>query len=105
MNKFFIFDTNTLLSALFDGNSIPALALKKARGQGILLTSIQVIQEYRRVFFKPKFDKYISFTTRLEYIENIIFNAFPVNIIEEISECRDSKDDKWLSLAVSAEAD
>jgi hypothetical protein len=40
MNKFFIFDTNTLLSALFDENSIPTLALKKARGQGILLTSI-----------------------------------------------------------------
>jgi hypothetical protein len=105
MNKFFIFDTNTLLSALFDENSIPALALKKARGQGILLTSIQVIREYRRVFFKPKFDKYISFTTRLEFIENIIFNSFRVNIIEGISECRDSNHDKWLSLAVSAEAD
>ena len=57
------------------------------------------------MFFKPKFDKYISFTTRLEFIENIIFNSFRVNIIEGISECRDSNHDKWLSLAVLAEAD
>ncbi len=105
MNKFFKFDTNTLLSALFDETSVPAMALKKARLHDVLLISESVKAEYRRVFFKTKFDKYISVSTRIEFIENIIANSFPVNITEEISECRDPKDDKWLSLAASAKAD
>jgi uncharacterized protein len=105
MNKFFIFDTNTLLSALFDETSVPAMALKKARLHNVLLISEPVKKEYREVFFRSKFDKYISVSTRIEFIENIIAHSFPVNITEEVSECRDPKDDKWLSLAASAKAD
>lgn len=105
MNKFFIFDTNILLSALFDETSIPATALKKTRLQDILLISESVKSEYRKVFFRPKFDKYISLTTRIEFIENIIAHSFPVTITQEIKVCRDSDDDKWLSLAISAKAD
>ena len=105
MNKFFIFDTNTLLSALFDEISVPAKALKKARLHDVLLISEPVKTEYRRVFFSTKFDRYISVSTRIEFIENIIAYSFPVNITEEISACRDANDDKWLSLAASAKAD
>ncbi len=105
MNKFFLFDTNTLLSALFDETSVPAMALKKARLHDVLLISESVKAEYRRVFFRTKFDKYISVSTRIEFIENIIAHSFPVNITEAVSECRDPKDDKWLSLAASAKAD
>lgn len=105
MNKFFIFDTNTLLSALFDETSLPATALKKARLQDVLLISESVKTEYRQVFSRTKFDKYISISTRIEFIENIIAHSFPVNIVVEVSECRDPHDDKWLSLAASARAD
>lgn len=105
MSKFLIFDTNTLLSALFDETSVPAMALKKARLHNVLLISEAVKAEYRSIFSRTKFDKYISFSTRIEFIENIIANSFPVNITEEISECRDPKDDKWLLLAASAKAD
>jgi len=105
MNRFFIFDTNTLLSALFDETSIPAAALKRARINGTLLTSEAIMLEYRMVFLRPKFDKYISLPTRIEFIENIIAQSFPVIITQEIKECRESEDDKWLSLAVSAKSD
>ena len=94
MNRFFVFDTNTLLSALFDETSIPAEALKRARINGILLTSEAIMLEYRQVFSRPKFDKYISLPTRIEFIENIIAQSFPVIITQEIKECRDSDDDK-----------
>ncbi|MEO5648452.1 MAG: putative toxin-antitoxin system toxin component, PIN family [Ginsengibacter sp.] len=100
-----MFDTNTLLSALFDETSLPATALKKARLQDVLLISESVKAEYRQVFSLTKFDKYISVSTRIEFIENIVAHSFPVNITEEVSECRDPHDDKWLSLAVSARAD
>jgi uncharacterized protein len=81
------------------------MALKKARLHNVLLISEPVKKEYREVFFRSKFDKYISVSTRIEFIENIIAHSFPVNITEEVSECRDPKDDKWLSLAASAKAD
>jgi len=76
MNRFFIFDTNTLLSALFDETSIPAAALKRARINGTLLTSEAIMLEYRMVFLRPKFDKYISLPTRIEFIEILLHNHF-----------------------------
>lgn len=105
MNKFFVFDTNTLISAVFNEHSQPALALKKARTIGTLLVSDEVIAEYLIVFAREKFNRWLSFETRIEFIENIISNALPIQIVERIQECRDPKDDKYLSLAVSAQAD
>lgn len=105
MSRFFIFDTNTLISAVFNEHSIPAQALKKARTSGTLLVSDEVISEYLIVFTREKFNRWLSLETRIEFIENIISNALPVTITEQITECRDSKDNKYLSLAVSAQAD
>lgn len=43
MNNYFIFDTNTLLSALFNEESTSGLALKKARMLGTLLVSREIV--------------------------------------------------------------
>ncbi len=105
MNKFFVFDTNTLISAVFNENSPPALALKKARTIGTLLVSDEITAEYLMVFAREKFNRWLSLEIRIAFIENIISNALPIQIVENIQECRDPKDDKYLSLAVSAQAD
>ncbi len=55
----FVFDTNVLLSALFNDSSTPAQALKKARARGVLVVSDEVAAEYVRVFSRSKFDKYL----------------------------------------------
>ena len=102
MNKFFVFDTNTLISAVFNKHSPPALALKKARTIGTLLVSDEIIAEYLIVFAREKFNRWLSLEIRIAFIENIISNALPIQIVESIQECRDPKDDKYLSLAVSA---
>src|SRR3546814_13984838 len=105
MNKFFVFDTKTLISAVFNETSPPALALKKARTIGTLLVSDGIIAEYLMVFAREKFNRWLSLEIRIAFIENIISNALPIQIVENIQECRDPKDDKYLSLAVSAQAD
>lgn len=105
MNKFFVFDTNTLISAVFNEHSPPALALKKARTIGTLLVSDEIIAEYLIVFARDKFNRWLSLETRIAFIENIVANALPIQIVERIQACRDPKDDKYLSLAVSAQAD
>jgi putative PIN family toxin of toxin-antitoxin system len=101
--KFFVFDTNVLISALFDFSSSSAKALIKARNQGKLLISNEIATEYFSVFSRTKFDKWISLENRINFIENVIENAMLVNVTQQISACRDYKDDMFLSLAVSAQ--
>lgn len=103
-NNIFVFDTNTLLSAMFDERSIPATALVKARANGILVVSQEVAAEYIATFSKGKFDRYVPQSIRFAFIENIISNAVLVNVESSIKVCRDPKDDKFLSLAAAAGA-
>lgn len=103
--EFFVFDTNILLSAVFNEHSTPGAALKKARTFGTLLVSDEIISEYLIVFSREKFNKWLSLKTRINFIENIITNALPIQILEKVVACRDSKDDKYLSLAKTAQAD
>ena len=103
-SNFFVFDTNVLISAVFDVESSSAMALLKARKQGRLLISHEVAREYLSVFSRKKFDKWISFENRINFIENIIENSMSVNITQHIVACRDVKDNMFLSLAVSAQA-
>jgi putative PIN family toxin of toxin-antitoxin system len=102
--NFWVFDTNTLVSALFNEDSTPGKALKKARMNGVLLISADIEHEYFNVFSRSKFDKYLSLETRLAFIENIITNALPVEVKENITLSRDPKDNPFLSLAVTAKA-
>ena len=103
-NNFFVFDTNVLISALFDFNSLSAVALTKARNQGRLLVSKEIVSEYLSVFSRKKFDKWVSLENRINFIENIIENSMFVNVTQQIFVCRDCKDNMFLSLAVSAQA-
>jgi hypothetical protein len=103
-SNFFVFDTNILLSAMFNDASTPAAALKKARGKGILLISEDVATEYIRVFSRAKFDKYVPEHMRFEFLENIISNALNVLTENNITDCRDPKDNKFLDLAITGKA-
>ena len=103
-NKFFVFDTNVLISAIFDYHSSSAVALVSARKQGKLLISNDVEQEYLSVFSRSKFDKWISHKNRIDFITNIIENSIPIVVTQHISVCRDIKDNMFLSLAVSGRA-
>ena len=103
-NDFFVFDTNVLVSALFDVSGIPGQALLKARSSGILVISDEVAAEYIAVFSRKKFDKYLPVSYRFAFIENIISNALPVPVETKIVACRDPKDDKFLSLAFAAKS-
>ncbi|MEK6615854.1 MAG: putative toxin-antitoxin system toxin component, PIN family [Bacteroidota bacterium] len=105
MNKFWVFDTNVLVSALLDESSVTHHALLLARSKGTLLVSEEISREYFRVFTKPKFEKYLSLETRIEFIENILSNALNIEIKEQVTACRDPRDNMFLSLSVSAMAD
>lgn len=104
MNSIFVFDTNCLISAHLLPSSVNREAFNKAMKTGMLVYSEETIAEWVEVFTRSKFDKYISLEDRLNVIAVFETRAQSINITEQIIACRDPKDDKFLSLAVTANA-
>jgi putative PIN family toxin of toxin-antitoxin system len=100
-----IFDTNTIISALINSTSKPATSLKYAIHNCKILISTQTIYELQDVLARKKFDKYISVLKRKEFINEYLFVAKFVEINSAINICRDHKDNKFLELVHSGNAD
>jgi uncharacterized protein len=103
-NNLFVIDTNTLISAFIFGYSNPRKAFEKAVREGEIFASLKTYNEFSEVLLRPTFDKYISLEEKSlalkEFKELVVFTK----ISEAITECRDPKDDKFLELAVCANA-
>ena len=97
----YLFDTNTIISALLFEESNSGLALNRTLESGILLLSMDVAEEYANVLRREKFDHYVRRRIREEFLRTLIKEATFIEITETIQACRDCKDDKFLELAVS----
>ncbi|MBD2627431.1 putative toxin-antitoxin system toxin component, PIN family [Trichormus variabilis] len=101
----FVFDTNVLVSAFLFSQSKPRQALDKSQDIGIILLSDSVFTEAQEVLSRPKFDRYITLARRKDFLEILAETAEFINITEQVNECRDPKDNKYLELAVSGKAE
>jgi len=54
---------------------------------------------------REKFNRYITEDERLRFLTALVKDAIQINVVDKIVECRDPKDDKFLELAVSGQAD
>lgn len=101
----FVFDTNSLLSAALIASSVNANALDIAINMGRIVVSEPVLKEFKEVIFRKKFDKYfLNIKEKLEAIEKIEHNSIFFSPVKTISICRDPKDNKFLELAIAADA-
>lgn len=107
MNKFkFVVDVNIIISALIFPNSKPNQALQKAQDFGDILMSPEVWQELEKVTTRPKFNRYLDLADRQKFLLDLYNTITPIITIKEtITECRDQKDNKYLELAISGNAD
>lgn len=103
-NNIFVIDTNTLISSSLFKNSLPRKAETKANQTGKISASVATYNEFFEVFLRPKFNRYISRETRLEILMDFKRMALFSEISESITDCRDPKDNKFLELAISANA-
>ena len=101
----FVFDTNTIVSALLLPDSKPRQALDRAQDRGKILISMPALLELNEVIARKKFDKYVSEKKRKEFLATLVKQAEFLEVNEKISDCRDAKDNKFLELAVSGEVD
>jgi putative PIN family toxin of toxin-antitoxin system len=105
MIKLFVIDTNTLISAHLIKDSNPRKAYQYVLDLGILVQSKETLSEFADKFTHSKFDRYISLQNRIIAINELEARCMFIPIHEVIIECRDPKDNKFLSLAWNSRAD
>lgn len=103
-NERFVIDTNNLVSAFLFEYSTPTLAYNKAKKLGKISGSIETFDELSEVLVRSKFDKYVSLEKRLKLINDFKELLIFFTVSEKITDCRDTKDNKFLELAVASNA-
>lgn len=101
----FVLDTNCVVSAVLMKQSVSRQAFDRARALGTLLISADTLAELDAVLRREKFNKYLDEADRLQFLAGLVREAETVAITDEITDCRDPKDNKFLELAASGEAD
>ncbi len=105
MNELFVFDTNSLISAFLIEGTTTAAAMDRAVILAKLAFSNGTTDELVEVLFRKKFDKYfLNDEEKWNAIQRISSNAVFFSPDESITACRDPKDNKFLELAVAANA-
>lgn len=101
---FIVFDTNVLVSGTLFPHSIPGQALRIARATCTLLVSHATLEELTDVISRDKFDRYLSIQERVELVRQISLESNLIEVEASVRACRDSRDDKFLSVAVAGAA-
>ena len=99
-----VIDTGVAVSASMSKTSVPRQAINWARKLGIVLISDECVEEFGDVFRRRKLNGFVREQTRMEFLAELVQDAEWIEIMGEITECRDPKDDKFLELAVSGNA-
>lgn len=86
-------------------NSTPDLAFRRAKAEDLILSSIETLIELSRVIIKEKFNKYVDIETRLEFLFEFKRICEVVTVVHSVTICRDIKDNMYLNLALSGNAD
>lgn len=100
-----VIDTNILVSFAIRPNPVFERLFDLIAAQHVMLISEETAAELLDVLTREKFRKYLPLDQSLDYIEWYIALAEQVAITHSFAACRDPRDDKFLSLAVSGRAD
>lgn len=104
-NKRLIFDTSTLIGAILKPKSLPAEVFYHAVRHHHLLASHETLGELIEVIQRDKFDRFRSREERLKVVSHYFGLVALVKPTVLATDCRDEKDNKFLSLALSVPAD
>lgn len=100
----FVFDTNTVVSAVCFPRSFGRRAFDHALANAVLIACDETLAEFNEVIERPKFDRLLNCTKRLELAAVYARLAMVVQITGALKVCRDPTDDKFLELAAVGKA-
>ncbi len=101
----FVCDVNVIISAVLLPESKPDRALRKIQDLGELLVSESIWLELEQVLARPKFNRYTQPEERNQFLLDLSQTVEFIEVTVQINECRDPKDNKYLELAVSGQAE
>lgn len=99
-----VVDTGVLVSAALWPHSVPGRALALAWAQWELCASGATLQELTHVLQRDKFDRYLPLAVRQAFIEGYRRQVTLLEVHSQIDDCRDPADNKFLGLALDAQA-
>ena len=100
-----VVDTGVLVSAAIRPQSIPALALEKAYLLFDVCASQSTLAELRRVVLANKFEAYRPLASRVQFVQAFTERAKRFEVTISVTDCRDPKDNQFLELAETADAE
>ena len=99
-----VLDTNVVVSGLLSPDSKPRQAIDFALRAGEILLSSETLAELYEVLDRKQLRRYIDEEDVRRFLAALTLDAQWVDVNTHITACRDPKDDKFLSLAVSGNA-
>jgi putative PIN family toxin of toxin-antitoxin system len=99
-----VLDTNVFVSALLSPGSKTRMVVDLVRRRGTILLSFATLAELFEVLSRKQFRSYIDEGDVRRFLAALTREAQWIDVPVEITACRDPKDDKFLSLAVSGRA-
>ena len=103
-HKRVVFDTSTLIGALLFPRSQHAQSFRDVISHHQTVASIETMQELVDVISRPKFDRYRAVADRAEFVRRYAAVVEMFIVTEMVNDCRDSRDNKFLALALAANA-
>ena len=100
-----VIDTSTFISAAITVGTPAAVLDAVYMREYTLLFSLETYSELYEVLLRSKFNRYVDLGERQKFLEGVQEVAEWVVVISSIQVCRDSKDDKFLALALDGKAD
>jgi uncharacterized protein len=103
-DKYIVVDTSVLISALLKPHSVPAQALEVARTHFKIAVSTETLTELTKVLSRDYLTRYRTVDERETFLVLYSELAEIIAITEHVTDCRDPKDNKFLDLALAANA-
>lgn len=100
-----VIDTNLYISFLLRADSIPGTVVRHCLINQTILMSPALQKELYRKLIMPKFDRYVSQETRLEFFETLMEIVLVLEPESKLSVITDDTDNRLLELAVDGSAD
>ena len=100
-----VIDTGVWVSAAIRPQSVPALALERALLHYEVCVSPATLAELQTVLLRPKFERYAFITARQAFVDGLSLHLRRVEVTQQVKECIDPKDDKFLALALAVSAE
>lgn len=100
-----VFDTSSLIPACLNPDREPAKIFRRAVLAHDVFCSVDTFNELATVLAREKFNAWRPLEHRMMWVRLYRDSVILLEGITPVTECRDPKDDKFLELAISANAD